>query len=71
MLTLYFCRERQGGLGLPSNREDDTAQTPILSKHHLGCWTPDTNLCLTTGPVPASPGDWPLPSAGDTTDLPT
>lgn len=47
-------------------------RTPtILCKPRLGCWTPDTKLCLTTGPDPAGPGDRPLPSAGETTDLPT
>lgn len=43
----------------------------ILSKHRLGCWNPDTTPCFTAGPDPAGPGDWPLPSAGETTDPPT
>lgn len=66
----HFYRERRGGLGLPPLRgKMILPRTPtILSKHHLDCWRPDTSPCLTTGPDPASPGDWPLPSAGETTD---
>lgn len=43
----------------------------ILSQHHVGFWSSDTDSCLTAGPDPAGPGDRPLPSAGETTDLPT
>lgn len=69
-----FCRERRGGLGLPSEGAIVLSGTPTptaLCKLRLGGWSPDTNPCLTTGPDPAGPGDWPLPSAGETTDPPT
>ena len=66
----HFYRESRGGLGLPPLRgKMIPPRTPtILSEQHLDCWGPDTSPCLTTGPDPASPGDWPLPSAGETTD---
>lgn len=72
MQTLHLCRERRGGLGSPLRGKMTLPGTPtILCKPRLGCWTSDTKLCLTTGPDPAGPGDRPLPSAGETTDLPT
>lgn len=68
-----FLQGEEGRTGAPPLRGKMMLPrtTTILSKHRLGCWSPDNDPRLTAGPDPAGPGDWSLPSAGETTDPPT
>lgn len=61
--SIFFSsfRAKKGGLGPPSKGGEITQD----SRHWLGHQIPDTSPCLTAGPDPAGPGDWPLPSAGE------
>lgn len=70
--TLQFRREQRGSPGSPSKGGNDTTQGshhPL--QHPLGYGNPDSDPGFIAGPDPASPGDWFLPSVGETTDLST